>query len=40
MTRLLTIFLLSCGLACLLASPTLAAELAQQPQVDVYKSPG
>ena len=40
MTRLLSIFLLSFGLACLLAPLALAEEQAQQPQIKIYKAPG
>jgi len=40
MTRSLFIFLLSFGLASLLASPTLAEEQAQLPLIEIYKAPG
>jgi hypothetical protein len=40
MTRLLIIFLLSFGLACLLAPLSFAEEQAQQPLIEVYKAPG
>ncbi len=40
MTRLLSIFLLSFALACLLAPLSLAEEQAQQPAIKIYKAPG
>jgi hypothetical protein len=40
MTRLLSSFLFSFGLACLLALPTLAEEQAQRPLIEIYKAPG
>jgi hypothetical protein len=40
MIRLLSIFLLSFGLACLFAPLSLAEEQAQQPLIEVYKAPG
>ena len=40
MTRLLSIFLLSFGLVCLLAPLSLAEEQAQQPLIEIYKAPG
>ena len=40
MTRLLSIFLLSFGLACLLAPLSLAQEQAQLPLIEMYKAPG
>jgi hypothetical protein len=40
MTRLLSIFLLSFGLACLLAPLSLAEEQAQLPMIEIYKAPG
>lgn len=40
MTRLLSMFLLSFGLACLLVPMALAEEQAQQPLIEIYKAPG
>ena len=40
MTRLLSIFVLSIGLACFPALQSFAAEQAQLPLIKVYKAPG
>ena len=40
MTRLLSIFLFSFSLVCLLAPQSLAEKQDQQPLIEMYKAPG